>query len=340
LFVVLLSISSCEKEKTPSPAASGGVYIVNEGNFNFGNAEVSVYNPDSKEVTNNLFQAVNGYSLGDVAQSMFVKDSLGFVVVNNSSKIEVVKLPSLQKLRTINIPNSSPRYFVAVNDSIAYVSELYANKIHVVNYVTGALVTQIAVPQYTEHLVKVDEYVFAEGKKIFANASSKGSLIRLSTTNHSYVDKKDFVGDVGGLVVDKNNHLWVAISADTATSSFASLKRFDKNLNQISSYSFDSYSWKPSNLCISGNGETLFFLSNNVYYCPMVQTAIVPFELVYNSSNNFYALGVDPLSDEVYVSDALDYVQASRIHRYNKNGELVHSFTVGVIAGNFAFAHE
>lgn len=340
LFLVVLSISSCEKEKTPSPAASGGVYLVNEGNFNFGNAEVSVYNPDSKEVSNNVFQSVNGYSLGDVAQSMFVKDSLGFVVVNNSSKIEVVKLPSLQKVRTISIPNSSPRYFLTVNDSMAYVSELYANKIHVVNYVSGALVTQITVPQYTEHLVKVDEYVFAEGKKIFANVSSKGALMRLRISDHSYVDKLDFGGDVNGVVVDKNNHLWLAVGADTAASSFASLKCFDKQLNLLSSYSFDSYSWKPSNLCISGNGEDLYFLSNDVYVCAMVQSGIAPVKLVSSSSNNFYALGIHPLSSDVYVSDALDYVQASRIHRYNKNGELVHSFTAGVIAGHFAFGYE
>lgn len=340
LFVLILSISSCEEEKPTQLPASGGVYIVNEGNFNFGNGEVSVYNPDERTFSNNVFQATNGYSLGDVAQSLFVKDSLGFIVVNNSAKVEVVKLPTMQKLRTISIPNSSPRYFLVVNDSIAYVSELYANKIHVVNYVTGVLVTQISVPQYTEHLVKVDEYVFAEGKKIFSNASSKGSLIRLNTNNHTYVDKQDVVGDLGGLVVDKNNHLWVAVSADTATSSFASLKCFDKDFNQVSSYSFGSYSWKPSNLCISGNGEDLYFLSNDVYHCPMVQTGIVPFKLVSNASNNFYALGVDPLSNEVYVSDALDYVQASRIYRYNKNGELVHSFTAGVIAGHFAFAYE
>jgi hypothetical protein len=340
LFFVILSISSCRKEQTPVPPALGGVYLVNEGNFNFGNADVSVYNPDSKEVSNNVFQLANGYPLGDVAQSMFLKDSLGFVVVNNSSKIEVVKLPSLQKVRTIHIPNSSPRYFLPVNDSMAYVSELYANKIHVVNYVSGTLVTQISVPQYTEHLVKVGEYVFAEGKKIFANASSKGALIRLRISDHSYVDKLQFAGDVNGIVVDKNNHLWLAVAADTAASSFASLKCFDKDLNLLSSYSFDSYSWKPSNLCISGNGEDLYFLSSYVYRCASVQAGIVPVKLVSNSSNNFYALGVDPLSSDVYVSDALDYVQASRIYRYRKNGDLIHSFTAGVITGNFAFAYD
>ncbi|MCW5908853.1 MAG: DUF5074 domain-containing protein [Chitinophagales bacterium] len=339
MFYIFFSIASCEKEKNTTLPPSGGVYIINEGNFNFGNAEVSVYNPESKQVSNNQFQAVNGYSLGDVAQSMFVKDSFGFIVVNNSSKIEVVKLPSLQKVRTITIPNSSPRYFLAINDSIAYVSELYANKIHVVNYVSGTLVTQISVPQYTEQLVRVDEYVFAEGKKIFANASSKGALIRLRVSDHTFVDKVEFAGDLGGLVKDKNNHLWIAVGSDTTTSTFASLKSFDKHLAQQSNYSFNSYAWHPSNLCISGNGEQLCFLSNDVYRYD-TQNGSTPEKVISSSSNNFYALAIDPASDELYVSDVLDYVQPSHVLRYHKNGAFIHSFTAGVIAGNFAFAHE
>lgn len=339
LIPLFFFLSSCEKEKITAPPSSGGVYIINEGNFNFGNAEVSVYNPESKQVNNNQFQAANGYSLGDVAQSMFVKDSFGFIVVNNSSKIEVVKLPSLQKIRTIIIPNSSPRYFLAINDSIAYVSELYANKVHVVNYIKGTLVTQISVPQYTERLVQVDEYVFAEGKKIFANSSAKGALIRLRISDHSFVDKREFTGDVNGIVKDSANHIVVLVGRDTATLTTAALHWFDKNMTLLHTYSFDTLNESPSLLSYSPADARLWYVVGEYVY-GMDEGSLQAWAYIHATGSNIYALGIDPKNGEVYVSDALDYVQPSHILRYHKNGTLIHSFTAGVIAGNFAFNDE
>src|SRR5208283_4147750 len=88
-----------------------GVYVINQGNFGFGNGEVSFYNPANNQVANNLFDSVNGFHPGDVLQSMYILDSLGFIVVNNSQRILEVKIPSFKWVRTITMPNSSPRYF-------------------------------------------------------------------------------------------------------------------------------------------------------------------------------------------------------------------------------------
>lgn len=339
LLILIAFISSCHKDKTPDLPAGKGVYIINEGNFNFGNGEVSFYDPNTNAVTNNLFQSANGYSLGDVGQSMFIKDSIAFVVVNNSAKIEVVKLPSFQSIRTIAIAGSSPRYILPVSDSIAYVTELYSNKIYVVNYLTGNLKTEIFIPQYTEHLVQSGEYVFVEGKKIYSNPSAKGALYRIRISDDTYLDKKEFAGDAEGIAVDSNKFVWILTSADSASATTAAIRVFDKDFNLLFNYSFNQLGDHPSMLQIdAARGAIWYVLGKDI--CRADHGLFPGFPIIHSSATNIYSIGVDPLTGDVYVSDALDFVQQSRIYRYDKNGTLIHSFTAGIISGNFAFNHE
>ena len=335
LFLLL----SCNKDRVPSPVTGSGVYVVNEGNFNFGNADISFYNANTKQIANEVFKNENGFLLGDVAQSMYIKDSLGFIAVNNSRKVELIKIPSLQHLKTINIPYSSPRYILPADDSIAYVSELYSNKVHVVNYIAGTLKSEIAVPQYTEHLALVDEYIFAEGKKIYSNSNAKGAIFRLRIADNSYVDKQEFAGDAGGLVVDKNKHLWLAVDEDTVSHTNSMLVCFDKNLTVLSVYTMTNPELHPTYLCIDGSGTRLYFLSGKNVYATDI-SAGHPSLLFSTAANNVYSFSVDPLNGDFYLSDALDYVQSSRIYRYNSNGDFIHSFTAGINAGNFCFHNE
>src|SRR6218665_160788 len=123
LFAFCFSLSACKHENQSSPVEKEGLVIVNEGNFGWGNADLSVYNPQTGEITNNVFQTANGVLLGDVAQSAILRDSLVYVVLNNSAKIEVLYRANFERKQTINIAGSSPRYMLFLNDSIVLVSD-------------------------------------------------------------------------------------------------------------------------------------------------------------------------------------------------------------------------
>ena len=47
-------------------AKGEGLFICNEGNFQYGNATLSYYNPDTKRVENEVFYRANAMKLGDV----------------------------------------------------------------------------------------------------------------------------------------------------------------------------------------------------------------------------------------------------------------------------------
>jgi len=47
----------------------------------------------------------------------------------------------------------------------------------------------------------------------------------------------------------------------------------------------------------------------------------------------FYSLGVDPVTSEIYVGDAVDFVQPGIVYRFHPSGEVTDTIRVGVNPG-------
>jgi hypothetical protein len=52
--------------------------------------------------------------------------------------------------------------------------------------------------------------------------------------------------------------------------------------------------------------------------------------LISHGTSNVYALDIDFSLKEIYISDALDYVQRSKIMRYSFDGRLIDEFNAGI----------
>ena len=134
---VTLSLTSCMKWDYGDAvedfnATGAGLFITNEGNFQYGNATLSYYDPATKQVQNEIFFRANGMKLGDVAQSMTIYDNKGWVVVNNSHVIFAIDLNTFKEVGRIeNL--TSPRYIHFLSDEKAYVTQLWDNRIFIIN---------------------------------------------------------------------------------------------------------------------------------------------------------------------------------------------------------------
>jgi hypothetical protein len=97
----------------------------------------------------------------------------------------------------------------------------------------------------------------------------------------------------------------------------------------------------PRGLTINGSGDTLYFLNRDVYrYAVVADGEPVPVIKGPHSMDvqgGFYALAVDPLSSELYVADAIDFVQRGMVYRFTPECEAVDTFQVGIGPGGFCF---
>ncbi|MDW8333153.1 MAG: YncE family protein, partial [Bacteroidia bacterium] len=91
---IALVLAACSEKNTvePDEKFESGLYIVNEGNFDWGEGTLTYWNPETGEIRDDVFRKTNGRTLGNVAQSMSRIGNLGYIVVNNSQKIEVVDI--------------------------------------------------------------------------------------------------------------------------------------------------------------------------------------------------------------------------------------------------------
>jgi hypothetical protein len=333
IFGCVLFLSSCIKDQpsvdtTKVDLTSAGVYIVNEGNFQFGNASVSYYSIADDAVQEDLFKPANNKSLGDVAQSMCIYNDKAYIVVNNSGKIEVTDSKTFISQGTIT-GLASPRYFVPVSTTKGYVSDLFSNSISIIDLAANTKSGSISCTGWTEEMI-------ASGGKVFVCNKQRDKVYVINTTSDIISDSILLGYGSNSIKEDKNGKLWVLCNGDDNLKKSAGLYRIDPSSLQVEqSYIFSSGS--PWRLKINGSKDTLYYINNGVYSMSISSSNLPTQPLIEEGNKKFYGLGIDPLSGLIYVADAMDYVQKSTIYRYQSNGTALSSFKSGIISSDFYF---
>ena len=318
-------------EETPiSNTSSTDVLIINEGTFGWTNASITLYNKSNNNVNQNVFKnSNNGTNLGDVAQSFLQINDKGYIIVNNSNKVEVVKMVDFKSVATITGFNS-PRYMLKINNSKAYVTDLYSNSIQIVNLNSNTISGNIAVPGWTEQLLLHNDTAYVCDMK-------NNNILIINTFTDVLVDSIKVGISPNSLVLDKNNQLWVLCSGgfNEENARLIQINPTDRSL--VQTFTFSNINHSPGSLNINNNKDNLYFINNSVYQMSVTSNSLPSTPIVTNSGNLFYGLGIDPTNNDIYVADAIDYVQNGIVFRYSASGSLIHQFTAGIIPGSFWF---
>lgn len=334
LFLIIF-FSSCVKDKPgarvqPQVKLSDAkkVYVVNEGPFKgSGNGAVSLYDPATGEVIENFYEVQNKLQLGNVAQSMTKIGRNYYIVVNNANKIIVCD----EQFRKIDQIDSltSPRYILPVTNQKAYVSDLYANELTVVDLNSNSKKGSIRCPGKTERMVLIYN-------KAFVTNWDKEYVYIVNTLLDAITDSI-FVGSgAASIVTDKNDYIWVLASGNGSTEA-GRLTRIDAISNKVESVYLFGVTSPPGNLCLNRTGDTLYFLNGSVYRMCISDMLLPVVPFIDKGPRNFYGLGVNPNDHTIYASDALDYSQRSQVYIFNSDGSLKGDFKAGIIANCFYF---
>jgi YVTN family beta-propeller protein len=316
-----------------------GVFIINEGNYSRVNASITFIDAKTDSVRQDIFKTVNNRDLGDVAQSMKILGSKGFIVVNNSNRIEVVSLTDFKTLASIS-GFSSPRYIEFVDSTKAYVTNMRKN-ISVIDLKTMTVTKNISTPNWTESLLHYKQYMFVTciGSFTETTANRKAQVYVIDTRVDSIIDSIPTGKEPVGITVDRKEKVWVLCTGGYDFYESPTLKRIDPDLRVVEkSFSFPAQQKVPSRLSINPSGDTLYYIYDGIFQMPANATALPGSALVPSNGHLFYGLAIHPKTARIYVSDAVDYVQNGYALMCNSaNGQIIHTYRAGRIPGSFCF---
>lgn len=317
-----------------------GVFIINEGNFQYGNASLSFYNPADGMVSNEVFLRANSMKLGDVAQSMTICGDQGWIAVNNSHVIFAIDVNTFREKGRIENAGQ-PRYIHFVDNKKAYVSQIWDNKILIIDAERYEVSGEISIPGMeasggsTEQMVQIGHYLYC------VCWSYQNMIVKIDTRSDTVVATLRVGRQPNSIVADANDHLWVlcdgGASETNAIPEVSSLQCIDaEKMKVIKRFEFDSQSY-PSELCIDPSGSMLYWINSDIEKMPIDALTFAPECVVASRATIYYGLGIDPDNGEIYVADAIDYQQPGIIFRYSPEGSLLDKFYVGVTPGAFCF---
>jgi len=343
-IIFILSISlffSCSKNEDVNNDGveinKGGVFITNEGNFSVANSSLSYYNSEASVITNNIFYKTNNVPLGDVAQSITINNELIYLVINNSGLIYSIDRSTF-KFRGKISDLTSPREMIFINDQKVYVSDLYSSSITIVNPVNYDIIGSVELGKSSDCMVKYEDKVMIANWSSYAQTKINNTIMVVDSDTDVLIDSIVVGIEPNSMVVDKEDQLWVLCSGGFMNDEMPTLWNINpETLQIIKQFVFTDIQKSPDNLCINGTGDSLFFLDNGIAVMSIHDQQLPDNVLVNEGSGNYYTLGLHPVDNEIYVSDALDYNQNGIVYRYTTTGTLISSFEVGIIPGCFAF---
>ena len=334
-----------EQTKVPNQiTAINGMYVLNEGNYGSNKASLDYYDYASGIYRKNIYEQANPsvtLGLGDVGNDIKIYGSRLYIVVNGSNKVEVLDVKTAKKLGQIDIPNCR---YITFNKNKAYVTA-YQGYVAVIDTAFFVVNTKINVGQQPEEMAIVGEklYVANSGGYNYPNYERTVSVIDLNTnTELKKIDvdinlhrlKADQYGDIyvtsrGDYGIVPSNLYVIDTKTDAVKKKFnvaASEICIDKDFAYI-------YSVEWSNVTSS---NTISFSKINVK-----DETIVPGTFITDGTEKNialpYGIAVDPLSSDIYVTDAKDYVTPGTLYCFDKNGKKKFSVTTGDIPAHLVF---
>lgn len=369
LITSLGLITSCRKELkpipeqqetllTPDPSAQvKGFYIVNEGNMNMNKASLDYLDYTTGIYRRNIYNKANPEivkGLGDVGNDIAVYGSKLYVVVNVSNKVEVLDVKTGKRIKQINITNCR---YITFNEGKAYVSA-YLGTVGDPNAPQG-VVAQIDTTSLTEikrvNVGRQPEEMAIVGQKLYV-ANSGGyspqqyertvSVIDLNTFSVTkLIDvainlhriKADKYGDL--YVTSRGNYYDVPSKMfviDTKTDQIK--KTFDIAVNNltidgdIAYYYGSEWSYNEAKYTITYgmlNVKDEVILNQKFITDGTEKSIVIP-----------YGIAVHPITKEVLVTDALNYVSPGKLYCFDPSGKKKWSVTTGDIPAHFAFVYK
>ena len=370
LALVCLFAASCRREAEvfppeivpvapPDAAAIRGFYLLNEGNMGSNKATLDFMDLATGEYRRNIYASANPSvprELGDVGNDLRICGGRLYAVINCSNKVEVMDKFTARRIGQIDIPNCR---YIRFHDGWAYVSS-YAGPVELdpdyrqlgyvarVDTATLQVVDRCLVGFQPEEMEIVGDkiYVTNSGGYMFPYYENTVSVIDIAT--FSEIDRIPVARNLHLLCADRHGNLWVSSRGDYYGQP-SRLYRIDLD----SGATVDSLDIAVSDFFL--HGDSLYICSAAWNYVSMStevnygivdvkRSAIVSRSFISDGTDALisvpYGVAVHPLTGDIYVADAKNYVSPGALHCFDSAGNLKWTVRTGDIPAHFAFLEE
>jgi DNA-binding beta-propeller fold protein YncE len=368
LFTVALTVASCRDDQevflpeeepvadAATEASIQGFYLLNEGNMGSNKSTLDYYDYATGVYHRNIYGNANPSvpkELGDVGNDLRIYGSKLYAVVNCSNKVEVMEAATARRLGQIEIPNCR---YIRFHEGYAYVTS-YAGPVKLdPDYEQLGYVAKVDTATYeviARCLVgfQPDELEIA-GNKIYV-ANSGGYMFPNYEHTVSVIDLETFT-ETGRIAVARNLHrlradrygnLWVSSRGDYYDQP-SRLYWIDTQDDRLT----DSLDIAVSNFYLDGDSLYLYStewsyvtLKNEITYgiVDVAKKAIVTRRFITDGTDERiripYGILVHPLTKDIYVTDAGNYVSPGTLYCFDRSGRQKWNVRTGDIPAHFVF---
>lgn len=336
LPLVGISLGACDDLTSVEPPATpetglgvGALYVLCDGNYSLNNSTLALYDANEEQWDKDFFQSMAGRKLGDTGNDLQRYGDKVYIVMTASSQIEVLNARTGEPIKQISLFDGAvarqPRY-LAFWDNKAYVCSFDGT----VARIDTASLSVEALTSVGRH---PDGLSAANGKLYVANSGGLDFGDALGYDNTvSIVDLSTF-NECGRLTVglnpyrvktDDRGYVWVTCRGNYADES-GSLWCLDSGSDRV----VDSFPLAVTNMAFNGPLAYCYHYDNAT-----TSSSIMVFNLVTRTMEREafitdgthvktpYGIYVEPLSGDVYVTDAGDYVSAGAVCCFSAEGRL------------------
>ncbi|RPD39463.1 YncE family protein [Chitinophaga barathri] len=335
-----------------------GFYLLNEGNMGSNKSTLDYFDYSTGTYRRNIYAAINPTvpkELGDVGNDMAIYGSRLYAVINASNKVEVMDAATAKRIGQIEIPNCR---YIKFDKGFAYVTS-YAGPIEInpdykqkgfvakVDTATLAVVAKCIVGYQPDGLEITDGKIYVANSGGYMGAGNTNkyertvSVIDLATFKEE--KRIDVAFNLHHIKADKRGDLWVTSRGDYKQLP-SRLYFIDKDLQKVTDtlpVAASNYFLDGDSLYIYSSEWSYITYSNVITYC-IVNTStreVVTRSFITDGTDNEieipYGIMVNPVTKDIYVTDAGNYVSPGALYCFSKEGKKKWAVRTGDIPAHF-----
>lgn len=316
-----------------------GFYLLNEGNMGMNKASLDFMDFETGSYKSNVFSQANPTlvgGLGDVGNAIGIYGSKLYVVVNASSKIEVLDVKTGKRIKKIDIDNGR---YITFHKGKAYVSS-YLGSIGNSNASNGivaeidttslSITRRVDVGRQPEELVAYNDKIYVANSGGYSPPDYESTVSVIDINSFTETKRIEVGINLHRLKIDSEGDLYVTsrgdyyetpsklLVVDTETETVK--KSFEIGVSNLTIQNDIAYMYNTEFSYITGdyNISYLMFDTKTEEFLDKSFISDANKKLIKMP----YGIAVHPETGDVFVTDAKDYVTPGDLYCFTPEGEL------------------